>query len=93
MNYILEDKKAVECDDIVKWATWFGSADRIVKKTMIGDVKISTVFLGIDHSFGDGDVELFETMIFGGKHDEWMDRYSTWTDAEKGHELACKMVG
>ena len=93
MKYILKGKKAVACDDITEWATWSHAADRVVKKTITGDIKVSTVFLGIDHSFGGGEVELFETMIFGGEHDEWMDRYSTWEQAEKGHEVACKMVG
>lgn len=39
--------------------------NRIIKKTQIGDLEVSTVFLGIDHSWvKDGPPILFETMIF-----------------------------
>ena len=62
-NYILEGKVPKPVDDILEWAKWFGSADRTVKKDVIGDVNISTVFIGIDHSFGGREPELFETMM------------------------------
>lgn len=101
MNYILDGHKVVEEPDIIKWAKWFEGGNRIVDKTTadvslhgvkIGQVRISTVFLGIDHSF-DGEVPLlFETMVFGGKLDEEMDRCGTWEAAEKMHELMCERV-
>jgi hypothetical protein len=51
------------------------------------------VFLGLDHQYGfNGPPVLFETMIFGGKHDDYQDRYLTWDEAEAGHERAVKMV-
>jgi hypothetical protein len=56
-------------------------------------VYVSTVFLGLDHSFGEGPPQLFETMIFGGEHDEYQERYSTWDEAEAGHKKACKLAG
>jgi hypothetical protein len=46
------------------------------------------VFLGTDHSFGDGPPLLWETMIFGGKHDEFQERYSNLADAKAGHKRA-----
>jgi hypothetical protein len=57
--------------------------------TPLGDgaVTVSTVFLGLDHAWGDGPPMLFETMIFGGG-DEWDQlqwRYTSWDDAEAGH--------
>lgn len=93
MNYILDDKTPIECPDIIEWGKWFEKAERHVAKTEAGDVKVSTVFLGLDHSFGEGPPLLFETMIFGGDHDEEMWRYSTWDEAEQGHESACKVAG
>lgn len=54
---------------------------------------VSTVFLGIDHNFGDGAPLLFETMIFGGKHNEYQRRYATWTEAEAGHKHAVSIAG
>ncbi len=91
-KYILEGHEPIECTDLMKWAKWFEKADRHVAKTVIGDIKISTVFLGLNHSFGDGPPVLFETMIFGGDLDEEMWRYSTWEEAETGHQEAVELV-
>ena len=49
---------------------------------------VSTVFLGLDHAFDGGTPLLFETMIFGGEHDEYQERYATWDEAEAGHLVA-----
>ena len=49
------------------------------------EVLISTVFLGLDHSWNGGEPLLFETMIFGGKYDGEMCRCSTWQQAEIMH--------
>ena len=35
---------------------------------------------------------IFETMIFGGEHDQWQDRYATWDQAVEGHKAAVNMV-
>lgn len=67
-------------------------ADRHVARTDLSDSWVSTVFLGLDHSFSGGPPVLFETMIFGGKHDDFQDRYLTWDAAEAGHERAVRMV-
>lgn len=87
-KYILEGHKVVECDDLMVWAEWFQTADRHVAKTEISnEIKVSTVFLGCDHRFGnEGEPLLFETMVFGGEYDEEMERYTTWEQAEKGHK-------
>lgn len=93
-KYILDGHKVVECDDLMEWAQWFETADRHVDKTMVGDIKVSTVFLGLDHRFGEGEPELFETMIFddGGEFDEEMWRYATWEEAVAGHKKAVEKV-
>jgi len=52
-------------DDLIEWALWSENIDnRRVAETMVGPYRISTVFLGIDHSFDDGIPTLFETMVF-----------------------------
>ncbi len=93
-KYILdENHNPVEEVDLIKWANWFENADRIVAKTTVSpDAKVSTVFLGLDHRFGEGEPLLFETMVFGGKLDQEMDRYSTWKEAEEGHAAMVKKV-
>ena len=91
-KYILDGHATVECNDLMAWARWFETADRQVAKTAIGDVKVSTVFLGLDHSFGGGKPLLFETMIFGGAHDEYQTRCSTWDEADAQHQAAVALV-
>ena len=92
--YILDDERnPVSCDDIGKWGEFQRDPEkRRVARSEFGPVSVSTVFLGMDHSFGGGPPLLFETMIFGGKSDGYMDRYSTWQEAEAGHEAACLLV-
>lgn len=91
-RYILKKHEIVPCPDFIEWAKWFEGADRIVDKTTIGESKVSTVFLGLDHSFGSGPPLVFETMVFGGKLADEMDRYSTWDEAVTGHENMVKRV-
>src|SRR5690349_6691621 len=88
MHYILQGKNAIEEPDLIVWAQWFQSANRTVKKTQVSaGVEVSTVFLGLDHSFGNGEPILFETMIFGGERDGFCERCTTYENAENGHAL------
>lgn len=92
-EYILDGHKPVVCNDSMEWGQWFKSANRHVAKTQISDdIDVSTVFLGLDHSFGEGSPILFETMVFGGKFDQEMERYATWDEAEQGHKNWVKKV-
>lgn len=95
MNYILnKNGDPVAVPDLDQWCKWFESADRSVAMDRVGDSEISTVFLGIDHNFsGKGQPVLWETMVFGGKHDMKNDRCSgTRVDAEKMHDQMVKKV-
>ncbi len=93
MNYILEGKEPKLVEDVLEWGKWFGKANRhVAQKVLRSGVRVSTVFLGIDHSFGGETPILFETMIFGGKHDQYQERYATWEEAEKGHKQAVKLA-
>ena len=58
-----------------------------VGETEVGDRRVSTVWLGLDHNYwGDGPPLIFESMAFGeGWDDEKVRRYSTWEQAEAGH--------
>lgn len=101
-NYILDGHTPIEEPDLMKWAKWFETGNRIVAKDTadiildgekVGKVDVSTVFLGLDHSFNDNDKPiLFETMVFGGKLDQDMSRCSTWGEAEIMHKLMCEKV-
>lgn len=79
-----ERHELVEAADVGEWGRFFQSGDRRVGKDEIGDAEVSTVFLGIDHGWGDKHL-WFETMIFGGEHDQASWRYETWDEAIVGH--------
>lgn len=85
-TYILDGKTPVLEPDLHKWGEWFETANRQVEVSIIYDVTLSTVFLGLDHSWSVGPPVLFETMIFGGPRDREYERYSTWDEAEAGHK-------
>lgn len=58
---------------------------RRVGHTETWNGEVSTVFLGLDHSWSGPPPLLFETMVFGGTLDQEQVRYSTWDEAEAGH--------
>lgn len=92
--YVLRGKLAVPTDNIEEWGRAFMDRKPVAAET-IGEYIISTVFLGIDHSFGDGDPLLFETMVFGGETGEdeiWMERCATWDEALDMHERGVAYV-
>lgn len=88
-----DDGNAVMEPDLIKWARWFETANRKLAQDIVGAVRVSTVFLGLDHGFVPEEPPiLWETMIFGGEHDLWQDRYASKADALAGHAAALKMV-
>lgn len=102
-NYILDaDGQPIPCHDLMEWAVWYetSGSERKVAETFTELLWISTVFLGIDHSFGDeGAPVLWETMVFdkhphmttllGEERDVFHDhdtwRWSSLEEAKKGH--------
>lgn len=91
--YILKEGVPVPAASAAEWGQWFeNNENRVIKRTEIGEVAVSTVFLGIDHSSGGGMPILFETMIFGGEHDGYQERYSTIDGAKHGHGEAVGLV-
>ena len=73
-------------------ALQMSNSDRQVAHNTIGKVRISTVFLQLDHQWGEGPPLVFETMIFGGEHDQYQERFHTWVEAEEGHKRALLLV-
>jgi hypothetical protein len=92
-HYILRGHEVVTTDSLAAWGRMFDDSDhRIVGFDMVEDVRVSTVFLGLDHNFGGGPPLLFETMVFGGEYDQQCDRYSTWDEAEAGHRAVVEAL-
>ena len=88
--YILaDDGRTPVVADMATWARWFEHhPTRTVQQDRLGDLLVSTVFLGIDHNFaGRGDPVLWETMVFrdGRSVDDGQDRYTSYADAVAGH--------
>jgi hypothetical protein len=94
-TYILnENHEPVLEEDFSAWSRWmFEDNDRRqVRLTEQGDVWVSTVFLGLDHNFGHGRPMLYETMAFIAHEGVGQWRYSTWAEAEVGHDAAVMEV-
>lgn len=61
-----------------------------VEYTDLGFAAVSTVLLPMDHNLHfdeDKMPKIFETMIFGGEHDQFQARYPTYNEALKHHNL------
>jgi len=93
-NYILhEDGSITTTEDTLLWGRSFENTIRILANNYKDNIRVSTVFIGLDYSFGGGPPLIFETMIFGGPHDQYTDRYSTLKEALQGHVKACNLAG
>jgi len=93
IHYKLDGHRAIPCESIFEWAEWYARADRRVAETWIGDVRISTVFLSLDHNpFADSDPALFETMVFADDQTHQMCRYFIWEEAEVGHAEMVSLI-
>lgn len=102
-KYILEGHEVVLEHDLLVWGKWFEDnkdKKKVAQIYITSDIWVSTVFLGIDHDFGGGARHphpaykplIFETMIFGGKRDQYQMRCRTWQQAEKQHEVAVEIA-
>ncbi len=101
--YVLHDREPVAALSTEAWGAWF--RDTALRRVALtewrqgGDLtaQVSTVFLGIDHSFRSDPHTpiLFETMIFAvalPMLDEYQERYSSWDAALAGHQRAVAEV-
>lgn len=88
---------AIPAVTIVQWAKWFEDAANqkltTVKREMVGDVMVSTVFLSVNRNYSPkGPPILYETMVFGGPLDRQAFHCSTWEQAEAQHLAIMKLV-
>ena len=98
-TYILDERGEPVPADTLTWGVWFETANdkRRVAWTTLKNCHISTVFLGLDHSFSPMNDPLtykpvlWETMVFGGKYDKELRRYRSREAAEAGHAEMVRM--
>lgn len=93
-TYRLKENKTYERCSVLEWSKQHSELYR-TNKLHVGHIDIdaytvSTVWLGVDHSFSFSNKPiLFETMVLGA---DYQDRYSTWEEAEEGHKKAVQWV-
>jgi len=96
--YILDDNgEPVEADVLVA-GRWMednhNNSKRVVAFTEVEkDVSLSTIFLGLNHSWTPGKVLLYESLWFGGPLDGDQRRYATRAEAEAGHKEMLEEYG
>ena len=98
MFYKLNEDKTFSPCSVLEWCVQRDQMKKTnsfhVAQDNINNHKISTVWLGIDHSHGIGPPLLFETMIFN--NDDYSgiycERHTTWQEAENGHKLAIEWL-
>jgi hypothetical protein len=98
--YTLVHKTPVRARSAGERGLWFSKANRVVRRDTatikvggksVGQVIVSTVFLGCDYGIGTEPL-LFESLIIGGPYDGDIDRCATWEGAEKMHEKMMERV-
>lgn len=93
LYYDLDGKAIKGQDPIMIWADLIKSPRRLVgRNDLFPQIRVSTVWLGLDHNFGGGKPLIFETMIFLNHRSMEMWRYGTRKEAEEGHQRALELV-
>jgi hypothetical protein len=96
--YILDaDRRPIAVSDMTEWGEWMHAHDheRSLAEDWIGDVRVSTIFLGIacwPTELRPDTPILWETMIFGGTYDRDQFRYASHDEAIAGHAVAVALV-
>lgn len=77
----------------VQWGRWMEDfTKRLVARTDVGDLWVSTVFLGRDASLGLGKPRLWESAIFDAEGNravaDYGEYHATYDEAVAGHEVA-----
>jgi hypothetical protein len=101
-RYFVLDGREIVLTTYMQWMQWFenNSDERMIKQEPVGDCLVSTVFLGLNHSWDpQGPPILFETMVFetgkDGKRDMsgiFQQRCATYDEAEAMHAKAVAWV-
>jgi len=91
MIYFDKDGKPI---DLFEWAKKFEDLSyKVIEQTELRNgLWVSTVWLGLNHCYSEGEPLIFETMVFKNKEigkELDMDRYNTLEEAKEGHK---KMV-
>lgn len=94
IHYFLNKDHTYKPCDLMTWAKQYEELEKHVANDEINGCRISTIWLGLDHNYyNPGDPLVFETMVFNSSgEDKYCMRYSTWEQAEAGHQEAIEWV-
>jgi hypothetical protein len=92
MYYLLKDRQPVLCSDPITWARELDSKTRTVAQSTVGDVRVSTIFTGMDYTVEGQRPLVFETMVFYPDNTSDRERYTSWEAAEEGHRRIVEAV-
>lgn len=90
LQYYILDGKTVIPVSCKEWGDWAienspNMCPRVAITELLEGIIVSTIFVGTPFT-------IFETMIFGGEHDGYQERYATWEEAEAGHQRAIELI-
>jgi len=91
--YKLVENEPVRCSLTEYAQSMQMESNRIIAQNQINELLVSTIFTGIDLSFGSGEKRLFETIVFGMEgdiHPKW--EHATYNDAVEKHNQIVKMI-
>lgn len=98
-KYYLNDDHTYRPATLMEWSFQFEELSKAGKRHVATDIihgkHVSTVWLGLDHNYLGGKPLVFETMVFSEHEpntDIYMERYTTWEEAEDGHQKAIEWV-
>ncbi len=94
--YILENQVPVATDNLLQWGQWMEDPNnKQVASTEIDELRVTTIFLGVDNQLNEGQPFLFETLVFKGEQLDWEydgARYRNWLEAKAGHDAIVELV-
>ena len=94
-RYVLDAQGNARLEaDTDAWCAWIQKHDTPLVETVVASgVVVTTRFTGMDMSCaGAGAPVLWETIIFGGRHNLHQQRYTSEAEALKGHERAVALA-
>lgn len=91
-HWILDENGEPKEATLDEWSAWFETDKRQIARYERDGSFVSTIFLGLDHNFGDGPPLLWETMMF--HQGEWGPerRAASKEDALQNHANMCKLL-
>lgn len=77
---------------LTQWSRLMEDNDyRIIARDRVGDLLISTIWLGLNHNHWGGRPLVYETMVFGDDELE-TERYQTEAEAILGHQMMVSKI-